>query len=568
MSSVDGARCRGDVGLLCAYCGALLLGWLCGLAGGLDDLEDVLLFVDKLLVVLVVVEVGEELDQTLAVAPQDVFDLRRLLGVGDKHLEHVEGLKLDVLAAVAQQIHHHLEVVLARNVARHDGKVGAVQQDLAEQLERLSLGDVVGRLQQRRIRRKEAVVVGLEVGSHHGLVARERLLEVAKGIARDAKRCCLDVVREGVEAVAVQQDLGERLVAQHLAQDHARVERHLGILVSAQRRKDDVRSCGEHVVRVDLLRQLRDLVGLRLGIALAKEHRLDLTERLGHLVDRLASRLARVGAGRAGRGDGGRRGGRDRRAGCAVGTGVVRVERVGRVAAAERCGSRSGVETQDGVAQVADELLRRARLGLEDKVHGGHGCTRRQPTGWRARADADLGPSGRGRVPLDEPIQATEPEWWMRLQQQRPKKERVDVESASFLCRMAPSGGYGRGDAEFSYGGLQNGRDDGRSELSQTARVRGKELRKSERQAGVDAALSSGVEPWCWFRLSIQAAVLQRPNSTPKRCMQAQGNCIPSRLAAGSPSKTAPNYGWRGIGARLPGQLTSLRRAAADARRR
>jgi len=52
----------------------------------LDDLQHVLLLIDKLLVVLVVVEVSEELHQALAVAPQDVLDDGRLLRVGDEDL--------------------------------------------------------------------------------------------------------------------------------------------------------------------------------------------------------------------------------------------------------------------------------------------------------------------------------------------------------------------------------------------------------------------------------------------------------------------------------------------------
>ena len=55
----------------------------------------------------------------------------------------MEGLKLYVLALVAEEVHHHFEVGVVGDVARHDVEVGAVEQDLAEKLEGLALGDVV-----------------------------------------------------------------------------------------------------------------------------------------------------------------------------------------------------------------------------------------------------------------------------------------------------------------------------------------------------------------------------------------------------------------------------------------
>ena len=40
----------------------------------------------------------------------------------------MEGLKLDVLALVPEQVHHELEVILACNVSSHDGKICPIQQ--------------------------------------------------------------------------------------------------------------------------------------------------------------------------------------------------------------------------------------------------------------------------------------------------------------------------------------------------------------------------------------------------------------------------------------------------------
>jgi hypothetical protein len=79
----------------------------------------------------------------------------------------MEGLELDVLALIAEEVHHHLEVDIVRDVARHDIEVGTVQKNLAEQLERLPLGYIVGRVDEGRERVEESVVVLVEVFCHH-----------------------------------------------------------------------------------------------------------------------------------------------------------------------------------------------------------------------------------------------------------------------------------------------------------------------------------------------------------------------------------------------------------------
>lgn len=88
-------------------------------------------------------ELAQEDEELLLVAAENGLDLRGLLGVRNKDLEDVECLELDVAALVAKHVHHHLQVRLVRDVPRHDVEVGAVEQDLAEQLERLPLRDVV-----------------------------------------------------------------------------------------------------------------------------------------------------------------------------------------------------------------------------------------------------------------------------------------------------------------------------------------------------------------------------------------------------------------------------------------
>ena len=53
----------------------------------------------------------------------------------ETNLEHVECFELNIFALISQQIHHHLQVSLVGNVSGHHAEVGAVQKDLAEQLQ-------------------------------------------------------------------------------------------------------------------------------------------------------------------------------------------------------------------------------------------------------------------------------------------------------------------------------------------------------------------------------------------------------------------------------------------------
>lgn len=53
--------------------------------------------------------------------------------------------ELDVLALIPEHIHHHLQICLIGNIARHHIKVRAVKQNLAKELKRLALGDIVRR---------------------------------------------------------------------------------------------------------------------------------------------------------------------------------------------------------------------------------------------------------------------------------------------------------------------------------------------------------------------------------------------------------------------------------------
>ena len=131
----------------------------------------------KELTILIVVEILEESKQFFLIPSENGFDLRRLLGIGNKDLEYMERFELNVLALIAEEVHHHLEVDIVRNVARHDVEVGTVQKNLAEKFEGLPLRHIVGGLDEGRERIEESVIVLIQVFRDHWFVPRESFLE-------------------------------------------------------------------------------------------------------------------------------------------------------------------------------------------------------------------------------------------------------------------------------------------------------------------------------------------------------------------------------------------------------
>lgn len=61
------------------------------------------------------------------------------------HLEYMERLKLDVLAFISQEVHHHLEVGFICDVACHNVEVGAIQEDFTKELQGLAFCHIVAR---------------------------------------------------------------------------------------------------------------------------------------------------------------------------------------------------------------------------------------------------------------------------------------------------------------------------------------------------------------------------------------------------------------------------------------
>ena len=93
-------------------------------------------------------KVRKELDESFSIADEDVENGLWFVGIGDEDFEDVEGFELDVAAPIAQHIHHQLEVLRIGNILGHDGEIMTVQQEFPQELERLSLRDVVFRIQQ------------------------------------------------------------------------------------------------------------------------------------------------------------------------------------------------------------------------------------------------------------------------------------------------------------------------------------------------------------------------------------------------------------------------------------
>lgn len=143
-------------------------------------LDQKLTLVNKLLVLgTLLEEVGQESEELVPVHDEDFLDGDRLVRVGDKDLKHVEAFVLDHFAVVTQEVHADLEMLARIDVACHDGVVGTVEQDLAEKLDRLALGDVaVGLHEGGVVAAEEEVKVDAEVARYEFLVPGEEFLGV------------------------------------------------------------------------------------------------------------------------------------------------------------------------------------------------------------------------------------------------------------------------------------------------------------------------------------------------------------------------------------------------------
>lgn len=110
---------------------------------GSDLFDQELALINELLVICSVLqEMRQEVEQFLAVHEQDLLDGDGFVRVGNKDLEYVEPLVLDHLSIVSQEVHTDLQVLASVDIRCHDIIVRAVEEDLAQELDRLSLCDV------------------------------------------------------------------------------------------------------------------------------------------------------------------------------------------------------------------------------------------------------------------------------------------------------------------------------------------------------------------------------------------------------------------------------------------
>lgn len=55
----------------------------------------------------------------------------------------MERFKLDILALISEEVHHHLKIPLVRDVTGHDIEVCPVEEDLPQEFERLTFRHIV-----------------------------------------------------------------------------------------------------------------------------------------------------------------------------------------------------------------------------------------------------------------------------------------------------------------------------------------------------------------------------------------------------------------------------------------
>lgn len=191
----------------------------------------------KLLIVLVRIEIFEEDDEFVPVSAQDVADRLRLGWVRHEHLEYMERLNLDATRGVAKEIHHELQIIRVGDETHHHLDIVSVQKHLSEQLERLAPRDVVTTLEQNRVGTEKLLIIGVEpLRCHRVRMPREKLTKCAKRVRRDLKCRQLDKCEKLAEIFAVQDATAERLTTRAFSQHIAGAHRRLGVIVSEEQR--------------------------------------------------------------------------------------------------------------------------------------------------------------------------------------------------------------------------------------------------------------------------------------------------------------------------------------------
>lgn len=78
------------------------------------------------------------------------------------------------------------------------------------------------------------IIILLQIFRYHAFMPCECLFKVGKGIAGDSKGGLLNMIRESIKSLRVEQLLGQYFMTQHFSQDHTGIECHFGILIAAK----------------------------------------------------------------------------------------------------------------------------------------------------------------------------------------------------------------------------------------------------------------------------------------------------------------------------------------------
>lgn len=112
----------------------------------------------------------KECEELIAIHEKNFLDSDRLVWVGNEDLEYMKPLVLNHFPIIAQEVHAYFKVLATVNVSSHYAIVGAIQQDLTQELYGLTLGYVAVGLDQ------DIVVIAEEKIKIRGQVPRHEIL--------------------------------------------------------------------------------------------------------------------------------------------------------------------------------------------------------------------------------------------------------------------------------------------------------------------------------------------------------------------------------------------------------
>lgn len=117
---------------------------------------------------------GQKGEKLIPVHEQDLLNGNGFVRIGNEDFENMEAFVLHHLPVVSQQVHTYLQMLATVNVCGHDAIVRPVQEDLAEELDRLPFSNITIRLNQDVVVFvKEQVEIGRQISGYQLLVSSE-----------------------------------------------------------------------------------------------------------------------------------------------------------------------------------------------------------------------------------------------------------------------------------------------------------------------------------------------------------------------------------------------------------